>query len=153
MATCATSTASSLRSTLPTPPSTSSWALRLSINDSGVVTGFYYDTTENSNLRVFIRAANGTFTVFDTPQLGFVGDSAAITPSGAIAGNVPGVICGDTCTDVFISFLRSASGKISAVSDPVAPQQTGVTTINQAGVMAGFYLDENLMAHAFVRTR
>jgi hypothetical protein len=123
-----------------------------SINDSGVVTGFYYDTAENSNLRVFIRAANGTFTVFDTPQLGFVGDSAAITPSGAIAGNVPGVICGDTCTDVFISFLRSASGKVSTVSDPVAAQETGVVAINPAGTMVGFYLDANSMAHGFVRT-
>jgi hypothetical protein len=124
-----------------------------SINDSGVVTGFYYDTTQNSNLRVFLRAANGTFSSFDTPQLGFVGGAASITPSGAVAGFVPGVVCGhDSCTQLFISFLRSPTGTISTVSDPVAAQETGVTAINQAGVMIGFYLDANLMAHAFVRT-
>jgi hypothetical protein len=30
---------------------------------------------------------------------------------------------------VFISFLRSANGTVSAVSDPVAAQETGVTAI------------------------
>ena len=34
-----------------------------SINDSGTVTGFYFDTTHNSDLRVFLRAANGTFSI------------------------------------------------------------------------------------------
>lgn len=122
-----------------------------SINDSGVVTGFYYDTTENSNLRVFLRAPNGTFSSFDTPQLGFVGGAASINSSGAVAGFVPGAVCTDTCTSVFISFLRSANSTISTVSDPVAVQETGVNAINPAGTMIGFYLDANNVAHGFVR--
>jgi hypothetical protein len=123
-----------------------------SINNSGTVTGFYFDTTQNSKLRVFLRASNGTFSSFDTPQPGTFGGAASITSSGAVAGNVQNFVCNpDSCTNAFISFLRSASGTVSTVSDPVAVQETAANAINPAGTIIGFYLDANFVAHGFVR--
>jgi len=117
-----------------------------SINDSGTVTGFYFDTTKNSDLRVFIRATNGSFTTFDTPQLGSFGGSAPINSSGVVAGNVQN--CSNfPCTP--ISFLR-ANGKVSPVNDPEAVQGTAVTGITPAGEMIGNYVDGNGGQHGFV---
>lgn len=123
-----------------------------SINDSGTVTGFYFDTT--GNLRGFLRASNGTFSSFDTPQFGTFGGAASINSPGAVAGNVQNSTCGpNSCTSVWISFLRSASGTVSPVNDPQAVQgTTQVIAINPAGEIIGVYADANNVQHGFLRT-
>jgi len=125
-----------------------------SINDSGIVTGFCFDTKHNSDLRVFLRASNGTFTVFDTPQLGAFGSAAAINSPGAVAGNAQNFVCNpNSCTNTITSFVRSASGTVSSVNDPQAAQgTTQVTGNNPAGVIIGMYLDANTVQHGFLRT-
>jgi hypothetical protein len=123
-----------------------------SINDSGVVAGFYNDTTKNNELRAFLRAANGTFSSFDTPQLGNSGGAASINSSGAVAGNVQDFVCTtSSCTSTLISFLRSTSGTVNSVNDPQAVQGTQVIGINPAGEIIGGYSDANNVQHGFVR--
>jgi len=125
-----------------------------SINNSGTVTGFYLDTKYSSQLRVFLRASNGVFSNFATPEVGNVGSAASINPSGAVAGYVHNFECGpNSCTDQLISFLRDNDGTVKQVNDPAAVQGTGVTAINPAGTIIGFYLDGNFESHGFVRTR
>jgi hypothetical protein len=122
-----------------------------SINDSGIVAGFYYDTTQNSDLRVFLRAANGVFSNFATPQLGDFGGAASINSSGAVAGNVQNTVCTSvSCTTTLTSFLRAANGTVKSVNDPAAVQGTLVLGINPAGEMFGVYSDANNMQHGFV---
>ena len=122
-----------------------------SINDSGTVTGFYFDTTKNNELRVFLRAPNGVFSSFDTPQFGSFGGAASINSSGAVAGNVVNSVCsGFVCTNTPISFLRSAGGTVSPVNDPQAVQGTAAVAINPAGTIIGSYSDANGVAHGFV---
>jgi len=124
-----------------------------SINNSGIVTGFYVDTTQNSELRVFLRASNGAFSNFATPQLGTFGGAASINSSGAVAGNVQNTVCTSvSCANVPISFLRAANGTVNSVNDPEAVQGTFVIGINPAGVVIGNYIDENSVQHGFVRT-
>lgn len=125
-----------------------------SINESGIVSGFYYDTTKNSELRVFLRAANGVFSSFATPQLGSFGGAASINPSGAVAGNVQNFVCTpDSCTNVLLSFLRSPSGTVIPVNNPHAVEGTTlVNAINSAGEIIGAYSDVNNVQHGFLRT-
>jgi hypothetical protein len=123
-----------------------------SINNGGIATGFYYDTTQNGELRYFLRAANGTISPFNPPQEGF-GSPAAINSSGAIVGSVQTFVCTpDGCNNTPVSFLRTASGTISAISDPDGAQGTAASAINPAGVITGLYLDANGQGHGFVRT-
>jgi len=127
-----------------------------SVNDSGIVTGFYFDTTTQTlgfpNLRVFLRASNGVFSSFDTPQLGTSVGTASINSSGAVAGNVVNFECPNFpfCTIVPISFLRAANGSVSLVNDPKGVQGTSVIGINPAGEMFGTYVDANGAPHCFV---
>jgi hypothetical protein len=125
-----------------------------SINNSGTVAGFYFDTTQNSKLHVFLRASNGTFSSFDTPQPGTSVGAASINSSGAVAGNVQNFECPNFpfCNIVPISFVRAANGGVSSVNDPKAVQGTFVTGINPAGEVIGNYIDANNVQHGFVRT-
>ena len=124
-----------------------------SINDSGIVTGQYFDTTLPSfGIRIFLRTPNGVFSNFDTPQLGTSLGSASINSSGAVAGDVLNFECPNFpfCNIVPISFVRAANGTVSSVNDPQAVQGTFVTGINPAGVVIGNYIDANNVQHGFV---
>lgn len=122
-----------------------------SINDTGTVAGFYSDL--NGSLRAFLRASDGTFTIFDTPQPGGFSNGAAINASGVVTGNVGQIVCDsqNICVGTPLSFLRTAGGTISALSDPKAVQGTQTTGINPSGKIIGFYNDENGVSHGFLR--
>lgn len=123
-----------------------------SINNSGVVTGFYYDSTQSGTLRYFVRATDGTMTAFNPTEEG-VGSPAAINSSGAIAGSVQTFVCPPVgwCINTPVSFLRAASGTIGGISYPGAAQGTLAAIINPSGVVAGTYFDANGLGHGFVR--
>src|SRR5262245_22722373 len=90
-----------------------------SVNDSGIVTGFFYDGSQNGDLRVFLRDPNGVFSSFDAPQLETFPGAAAINSSGAVAGNVQNTVCGtSSCTTTLVSFLRAANGTVKQVTEP-----------------------------------
>lgn len=123
------------------------------INESGIVTGQYFDTTLPSfGIRIFLRTPNGVFTNFDTPQLGTSLGSTSINSSGAVAGDVLNFECPNFpfCNIVPISFVRTPNGTVSSVNDPHSVQGTFVTGINPAGVVIGNYIDANNVQHGFV---
>jgi hypothetical protein len=128
-----------------------------SVNNSGTIAGFFNDGSQNGDLRVFLRAPNGVFSIFDTPQLETFPGAAVINPSGAVAGNVQNTVCGAvSCTTTLVSFLRPVNGTVKPVNDPMtvpgtqASQGTGVLGINPAGEMFGVYSDTNGLQHGFV---
>jgi hypothetical protein len=120
-----------------------------SINNGGVSIGSFFDSSQNGEVRYFVRAANGAITAFTPPQQGFP-SPAAINSSGAIVGSVQSFDCTPGgCTFAPASFFRTASGKINVVSFPGATG-TVAGAINPAGVITGLYLDANGIGHGFV---
>lgn len=118
-----------------------------SINNSGVATGWYFDNT-TGEIQYFLRAADGTFSAFTPPPPpGSFGNPAAINSSGTIVGSVQ--VQGNTAPPV--SFLRTSTGTVSAISDPEGVQGTVAIAINPAGVITGQSFDANGQGHGFVR--
>src|SRR5262249_6714270 len=112
--------------------------------------GFYNDTTQNSDVRVFLRSPNGVFSSFDTPVLAAFGGAASINSPGAVAGDF---FCGAAvCPNQWTGFLRTADGKVSPGNDPNAGVLgTRVFGINPAGEIIGFYFDQNGVQHGYLR--
>jgi hypothetical protein len=102
----------------------------------------------------FLRAADGTYTVFDPSEAGPNGSSAnGINDSGAIVG---------TYLDPSLvqhSYLRDSSGNFTVLDDPNAAQLpfsfqntgTAAVRINSAGTIVGSYSDAAGLRHGFVR--
>jgi len=100
---------------------------------TGIVTGFHG----------FVRAANGTITVFDPPgsQLTF---PAAINPAGTIVGFF------FTADNSAHGFLRAPNGTIT-MFDPPGSFLAGPTAINPAGTVTGSIIPPDFSAvHGFV---
>jgi hypothetical protein len=124
-----------------------------SINDSGAITGSYYDT--NGFGHGFIRSPDGKFKSFDVLDVGGGSTPQAINFEGAVVGYY---------TDsnfAFHAFLRRPNGKFTTW---VGPDEctgngsegcygSGATNINAFGTIAAGYNDKNLVHHGLVRTR
>jgi hypothetical protein len=103
------------------------------------------------NYRLFVRAADGTFTTFSAPNAGTGGYpyhqgtySLSINKAGAIAGyyvDINGVSHG---------FAGTAAGAITSF-DPPGSVGTYGESINAAGDIAGYYVDASAADHGFVR--
>jgi hypothetical protein len=128
------------------------------INTSGVIAGTYVDIYQANH--GFVRAADGTITTFDAP-----GAPTATKTRGTVVTNIndSGVIIGYYVTGISgsssstHSFMRAANGTITNIDDPnavttgiIANNGTVATSINDSGVIAGFYRDANLVSHGFV---
>jgi hypothetical protein len=125
-----------------------------SINDSGAITGSYYDT--NGVGHGFVRSTDGKFTSFDVPGAGGYGTiPQAINFEGAVVG---------LYTDSnfsFHAFLRTPDGKYKKWIGPGActgnPADgcygSGASNINAFGTIAGGYNDDNFIHHGLLRTR
>ena len=101
-------------------------------------------TIDNSNVyHGFVRARNGTITVFDVPGAGtgpFQGtDVAGINPAGVTEGSYV------DSSGVGHGFVRSPSGAITTFDVPGAGTGSGQGTfpanINPAGAITGTYID------------
>jgi len=124
-----------------------------SINDSGAITGSYYDTNGGHG---FVRSPDGKFTSFDVPGAGGYGSAPqAINLEGAVVGYY---------TDSnfsFHAFLRTPDGKYKKWIGPDACTGngsdgcygTGASNINAFGTVASGYNDNNFVHHGLVRTR
>jgi len=128
--------------------------LATNINDAGVIAG---ETVDEAYVHHgFVRASDGTFTIFDVPGAG-TGDGQGTTvrfcngldPAGAVTGwyiDANGVNRG---------YLRTANAVIRKFHAPgggTGPDQgTLVWGISQAGI-TGFYVDANGVNHGFLRT-
>jgi len=128
------------------------------INVEGTVCGYYFDG--NSGMfRSFLRAPDGTFTVFDAPG---AGRGSTGCPVGTFASNINelGEIWG-WYTDAACAgrgFLRAPGGKFTTVDPPGAATTSGLGTItptfaglNSVGAGVGFFADIYDLEHGFVR--
>ena len=135
------------------------------INTLGAITGFIRDA--NAARHGFLRAPNGTFTIFDDPAAGTCTTSCgtigpgqgtrayAINPSGAIAG-----FYSDNSARCH-GYVRAANGTFTQIDAPDAgtgpfpqgtfPSEFTPAGINPAGAITGFYVDANSVQHGFVR--
>jgi hypothetical protein len=135
------------------------------MNTSGNIVGFIRDA--NAARHAFLRASDGTFTIFDDPNAGTCSASCgtigngqgtrayAINPSGEIVGFFTDN--GGRCH----GYVRSASGAFTQIDAPDAgpgpapqgtfPSQFTPGGINPAGAITGFYVDASSVQHGFVR--
>ena len=135
------------------------------MNDSGAITGFIRDP--NAARHAFLRAPDGTFTIFDDPGAGTCSMSCGTIGNGqgtrAYAINSSGQITGfytDNSARCH-GFVRAANGTFTQIDAPDAgtgpfpqgtfPSEFTPAGINPAGAITGFYVDANAVRHGFVR--
>jgi hypothetical protein len=125
----------------------------LSINTAGTVTGYYSD--ESGVDHAFVRTDSGTVTTFDAPGAG------AAWGTHAVAINAAGIITGwysDTAAAYrYHGFVRAANGSVTTFEAPGAgmteTEGTVPTSINNQGVIAGYYYDASFTQYGFVLNR
>jgi hypothetical protein len=125
------------------------------INDAGVITGVYYDSSNASH--GFLRSPEGKFTTFDVT-------GGTIGATHPIALNLEGAIVGyfQDQNGVFQPFLRRPNGMFETWTGPDACETTAATgcygsaafSINVFGTIAGGYEDNggNFVDHGLVRS-
>jgi len=135
------------------------------MNVTGAITGFIRDA--NAARHGFLRAPDGTFTMFDDPNAGTCSASCGTIGNGqgtrAYAINPSGQITGfytDNSAHCH-GYVRAANGTFTQIDAPdagagPAPQGTFPSEftpmgINPAGAIIGFYVDANSVQHGFVR--
>ena len=135
------------------------------MNNSGAITGFIRDA--NAARHAFLRAPDGTFTIFDDPGAGTCSMSCGTIGNGqgtrAYAINPSGQITGfytDNSARCH-GFVRAANGTFTQIDAPDAgtgpfpqgtfPSEFTAGGINPAGAITGFYVDASSVQHGFVR--
>jgi hypothetical protein len=135
-------------------------------NTLGAIAGFIRDA--NFARHAFLRAPDGTFTIFDDPGAGTCSTSCgtigpgqgtrayAINPSGQIAGFY------SDKTGRCHGYVRAANGTFTQIDAPDAgtgpfpqgtfPSEFTPAGINPAGAITGFYVDASSVQHGFVRS-
>jgi len=100
----------------------------LAINNSGVVTGYYYD--DNDYTHGFIRSSSGEFSTFELSQ-GTETESTAINASGQVTG------WGNEGEGETFGFVANTHGVIGTFGIAGSPGNAGVA-INDSGVIVGY---------------
>lgn len=121
-----------------------------SINSRGVILGGF-STTNAGPGHSYLRAADGTFTVFDFP-----GACASCTTSLGLndRGTVAGMYLTPTSGGLFAihGFLRAADGAFTSFDLPNGERFAALSlAMNSSNAVAGTYIDENGVAHGFLR--
>ncbi|HSS17946.1 MAG TPA: hypothetical protein VLQ29_13365, partial [Candidatus Dormibacteraeota bacterium] len=135
------------------------------INLVGAITGFIRDA--NSARHAFLRARDGTFTIFDDPAAGTCSTSCGTIGNGqgtrAYAINLLGEITGFYTDNSgrCHGYVRAANGTFTQIDAPDAgtgpfpqgtfPSEFTPMGINLLGGITGFYVDANSVQHGFVR--
>jgi probable HAF family extracellular repeat protein len=116
------------------------------IDNKGKVGGIYYDT--NGKSHGFLRNHNGALTIIDIAN-GFRPRVYGVNRHGVATGNYY------DANGLFHGYVRSATGELSSIDAPDAGQTSGLGTfaqsINDDGVIAGYYLDSQGHPHSFIR--
>ena len=135
------------------------------INTLGAIAGFIRDA--NAARHGFLRAPDGTFTIFDDPGAGTCSTSCGTIGNGqgtrAYAINPAGTITGfytDNSARCH-GYVRAANGTFTQIDAPDAgkgpfpqgtfPSEFSPAGINPAGAITGFYVDASSVQHGFVR--
>jgi uncharacterized membrane protein len=113
------------------------------ITPDGTIVGGY---AAGPLLHGYLRAPNGTFTVFDPPGSQST-NPAAINPAGAVTG----YFFNAGATGVAHGFLRAPNGTFTTF-DPRGATVTIPTAINPAGTITGQFFDVTGVEHGFLRT-
>jgi hypothetical protein len=135
------------------------------INPAGTITGFTQDA--NNARHGFLRAPDGTITIFDDPAAGTCLTSCGTIGNGqgtrAYAINPYGVITGFYTNNSgrCHGYVRAANGTFTQIDAPDAgtgpfpqgtfPSELTPMGINPAGAIIGFYVDASSVQHGFVR--
>ncbi len=132
------------------------------INPGGTSVGAYQTTT--GDLLAFLRSRDGTITTFEAPGAGtgtFQGTGAFFDFFGTLQGlNDSSAVTGTylDANNVFHGFLRKPNGTFVTFDAPGADFTPGdfngtvPDSINELGVITGFYYDSNFVPHGFVFT-
>jgi hypothetical protein len=118
------------------------------INAFGVIVGQILLTGSTHS---FMRAADGTFTVFDPPLAGSGGSVASsINDGGVIAGAY------SDANNLTHGYIRATDGTFETVDEPNASHAantkgTFISRINVNGAIVGQYFDAAGVRHGFVR--
>ncbi|MEK9282795.1 Ig-like domain-containing protein [Bradyrhizobium sp. ISRA442] len=114
------------------------------INDSGQITGYYYDATGIGHGFLY---SNGSYTKIDDP---FATDSSGTFPYAINAsGQITGIYYDSSGSQH--GFVYSG-GNYTTVDDPFATSFTYVADINDAGQVTGYYRDNEGVLHGFLAT-
>jgi uncharacterized membrane protein len=127
-----------------TPPSVCS--VSYGINPAGTIAGVDITTPDTSTAHGFLRAPNGSFTLFDVPFTVFT-QALAINPDGVVAGN----FFTTAISVVSHGFIRAPNGAITTF-DPPGSVFTQPNAINPAGTVTGSFTDVRGVGHGFLRT-
>ena len=135
------------------------------INQSGVITGFTRDA--NAARHGFLRAPDGSITVFDDPAAGTCSTSCGTIGPGqgtrAYSINAAGTITGfySDNSGRCHGYVRAANGAFTQIDAPDAgtgpfpqgtfPSEFTAAGINPTGAITGFYVDASSAQHGFVR--
>ena len=128
------------------------------INPEGVITGFYLgmltvDDPSTFGLYGFIRYPDNTFTTYNGPDSSALGNlTEGINPAGEVAGSYFDVL--GSCH----GFAREPDGTFTTF-DVSGATNTGTAgacgtvplSINNAGVISGYWVDQGGVWHGFVR--
>ena len=126
-----------------------------SINPQGLIVGGFLDA--NSVLHGFVRSVNGTITIFDVPGSGSTPGTAegnlatGVTPFGLSTG-----YWSDSNT-IYHGFIRYPNGAIlkfdapGSGTVPGSAQGTVPEGMNDWAEIVGFVVDNNNVAHGFIR--
>ena len=125
------------------------------INNNGIVVGGYEDVS--TNFHGFIRAVNGSFTLFDVPS---TGDFAGSINTVGIAINDSDIIVGEWQTTiepnngVIRGFIRDALGNFTDFARFTYPTHTpldmNIVGINSSGLISGSWVGGGGYGGAFV---
>src|SRR5437762_913218 len=115
-----------------------------SLNDKGVITGFYYDGAGGST-KGFVRKLDGTITTFD---------HATSEVTAAYGIDAKNRVTGYWSTDDgnFPGFIRSPKGTLKYFWADGSVTGTFPVAMNATGVITGSYYDTYDVPHGFVRT-
>jgi hypothetical protein len=124
----------------------------VSINDTGVVAGFYFSTANLAH-HAFVRDQAGNITPFDAPGAGTGNVQGTFAEGINSAGQIAGYYA-DSST-ILHGFLRSPDGTFTTFDAPDAAHHANAGTvglgINDAAQIVGYYLDKQNLVHAFLR--
>ena len=121
----------------------------------GMVAGYVVDSRNVAH--GYLRAADGTLTVFDVPHAGTGNGQGTFAGNMSMSGEL---IAGNyvDSTGMNHGFLRASNGTVTEFDVPAAAKGPGLGTstewaqcVNPAGAMTGIYFDQNGAIHGYVR--
>jgi len=129
------------------PPDATEGSSAYGINDSGTISGEYFDS---SGYHGYIRATDGTFTEFNAPNNFAVMFAGPINGQGEVEGDY------QDASQVYHGYIRAPDGTFTVYDAPDAGGIAGLGTggqggINKNGTAAGVYWDAEGYPHGYTR--